>query len=393
MSGYTKNIYEKDLQTIKNNFTHYIRKISMILPKYYNLDTIIYLLQQYYPYEWQILNEKYEYYCKKDKKLSSLNKKVRYLMPKPERIIEQLQITQNILSKSYKDDYITNFDSETYLKKQRLLNKERIPKINKIKSKVEKAKLKAQEVEPLYLDELIGLYERKNTTQMDRVYIFKELEKYYCPKVVDFFKKKVDSEYNRQLREMAFYHLQSLGHFVVLRKQKYMRIPSKNKKRRKFLKEVYANQTFNISAIPTELEYRIRNAKDQNIKEYDFFISHSSSDFNEVQNMIKVLNINKKNVYCDWISDKDYLKRHLVGNATKTVIEKRLNQSKRILFIKSDESLKSDWVKYELNYFYSLGRPMFEINKDDVEQGNYNYTILNDLWFYDENYKNINLFK
>lgn len=36
---------------------------------------------------------------------------------------------------------------------------------------------------------------------------------------------------------------------------------------------------------------------------------------------------------------------------------------------------------------------MFEINKDDVEQGNYNYTILNDLWFYDENYKNINLFK
>lgn len=393
MSGYTKNIYEKDLQTIKNNFTHYIRKISMILPKYYNLDTIIYLLQQYYPYEWQILNEKYEYYCKKDKKLSSLNKKVRYLMPKPERIIEQLQITQNILSKSYKDDYITNFDSETYLKKQRLLNKERIPKINKIKSKVEKAKLKAQEVEPLYLDELIGLYERKNTTQMDRVYIFKELEKYYCPKVVDFLKKKVDSEYNRQLREMAFYHLQSLGHFVVLRKQKYMRIPSKNKKRRKFLKEVYANQTFNISAIPTELEYRIRNAKDQNIKEYDFFISHSSSDFNEVQNMIKVLNINKKNVYCDWISDKDYLKRHLVGNATKTVIEKRLNQSKRILFIKSDESLKSDWVKYELNYFYSLGRPMFEINKDDVEQGNYNYTILNDLWFYDENYKNINLFK
>lgn len=393
MTGFTKHKYQEDLQNIKKDFNNYIEKITLVLPKYYNLDSIIYLLQGYYPYEWQILNEKYEYYYKKDKKLKSLNKKVRYSMSSPKKIIESLKVTQKLLSKQYKDIHILKFSSENQLKNEELLKKERIPKINKTKLKVEKAKLKAQEVEPHFLDELMGLYERKNTTQMDKVYILKELEKYYCPKVINFFRKKVDTEYNRQLREMAFYHLQGLSHFVVLRKQKYMRIPSKNKKRRKFLKEVYANESFNIESIPKELEYRIQNSKEQKIKDYDFFISHSSIDFREVQTIIKVLNSDKKNIYCDWINDKDYLKRHLVGNATKAVIEKRLEQSKKIIFIKSEASLQSDWVKYELNYFYSLKRPIFEISKDNIENGEYKYNILRELWFYDENYKDIDLFK
>ncbi|EET88942.1 conserved hypothetical protein [Clostridium carboxidivorans P7] len=191
---------------------------------------------------------------------------------------------------------------------------------------------------------------------------------------------------------MAFFHLQGLKHFVVLRRQKYMRIPSKNKRRRKFLKEVYENQRFDIAAIPKELEYRIDNSKEQKIKEYDFFISHSSADFVEVQNMIKALNHDKKNVYCDWINDTDYLKRHLVGNSTKAVIEKRLEQSKNVLFVRSENSLKSNWVRYELNYFYSLGKKIFEISKENVIKGRYGYKVLSDLWFYDENYNNMNLF-
>ena len=108
-----------------------------------------------------------------------------------------------------------------------------------------------------------------------------------------------------------------------------------NKKRRQYLKEVYAFEKFNIDAIPQELEYRINNSKEQQLKEYDFFISHSSNDFEEVQNIIKFLNSNNKNVYCDWINDTDYLKRHLVGESTKKVIEKRLEQSKNIFSYRS----------------------------------------------------------
>lgn len=297
------------------------------------------------------------------------------------------------MSKEYVELYKLKFNKDVQLQNEEKLKQEREPKINKRREKIYKAKLKVQEIEPFYLDELMGLYDRKVTTHKDKVYIFKELEKYYCPKVTAFFKKKVDTEYNRQLREMAFYHLQEFGHFSKLRRQKYMRIPSGNKKRRKFLKEEYMKQTFSITEIPEELEYRIENSKEQKLKTYDFFISHSSADFHEVQNLITTLNMKNKNVYCDWINDTDYLKRNLVGEATKTVIEKRMNQSNAVLFVSSNNSQNSKWVKYELNYFHQLKKPIFVIKKESISDERYSFEKLSDSWFYDENFKNINLFE
>lgn len=391
--GYTKHMYENDIHGIKQNFSSYIKSISKILSKDYDFESIISLLKEYYPYEWQILNEKYQYYCKQDKTLLSRGKKIRYSMNCPENIIKHLKITKNLLSDEYKKNYIKNFDENKRLKYEYELKEIRTPKIQKIQKKVEKAKLKTQQMEPFFLDALMGLYDRKNTTQEDKVYIMNELQKYYCPKVINFFKKQLHSEYNMQLRQMALFHLQSLGHYAVLRKQKYMKIHTKNKKRKEFLKKVYPYQKFNIQFLPEELEYRIsNNSKEQRLKVYDFFISHSSSDFQEVQNIIDELNTKNKNVYCDWIHDHDYLKRHLVGPATKSVIEKRLEQSNQLLFVESDNSLNSDWVKYELNYFLELGKPIFVIKKEDIQSENYKYTLLNDKWFINENYKAIDLF-
>lgn len=393
MPGYTKNMYLKDLDSIKKEFSNYIKKIECTLPNEYDFELIVKLIEKFYPYEWNILNEKYNYYLAKEKSLILKNKKSRYSMPEPKNIIKNLSIIKKILSKEYSDNYKLNFDNEKKLNSEKKLNFERLPKINKVKIKIDKAKLKAQEIEPFYIDKLMGLYDKKRTTQKDKVYIFLELEKYYCPKVITFFKKKVDTEFNRQLREMAFYHLQSFKHYVPsLRKQKYMRIPSKNKKRRKYLKEVYAKEKFNIQAIPKELEYRINNSKEQKLKEYDFFISHSSLDYEEVQSMIKDLNNKNKNVYCDWINDTDYLKRKLIGESTKKVIDKRLEQSKNILFIKSEASIQSNWVKYELNYFSSLGKKIFVINKDDIINSKYQYSLNDELWYVDEHYKEIILY-
>ena len=53
-----------------------------------------------------------------------------------------------------------------------LLDKRRLPKIEKRQEKIEKAKKRAQEMEPEFLDTLMGLYDRKNTSQKDKVYIF-----------------------------------------------------------------------------------------------------------------------------------------------------------------------------------------------------------------------------
>lgn len=393
MSGYTKHMYENDIHNIEGELNKYIKSLINILPENYDIKTIVALLVKYYPYEWQIINEKYEYYCKKDKKLKAVGKKIRFSMLQPELIVSNLKISQKITSEKYKENYNLKYDEDIRSKNLEILEKQRLPKIKRINDKIEKAKLKAQQMEPFYLDVLIGLYDKKNTTQKDKVYIMLELEKYYCPKVISFFKRSVNSEYNRQLREMAFCHLQEFKHYVILRKQKYMRIPSKNKKRRVYLKKVYANQRYDIKRIPEELEYRIENSKEQKLKEYDLFISHSSIDYQAVQILISELNKNGKNVYCDWINDIDYLKRNLVGQATGTVIEKRLKQSKNLLFVRSVNSEKSNWVKYELNYFNSLNKNIYEIDKIDILNGKFKYYLTNKEWFLDENYKNINLYK
>ncbi|WP_213534464.1 toll/interleukin-1 receptor domain-containing protein [Paenibacillus sp. J45TS6] len=386
-------MYTKELESFKINFSNYVKKISLVLPKEYDLETIVSLIKRYYPFEWQILNEKYKYYCAKDKKLKVLGKKVRFAMMEPILLVESLDITKKLLSKEYIDSYRNSFIIEVKILAEDDFKKERDPKIRKRQEKITKAKIKAQEVEPLFLDELMGLYDRKSTSQKDRIYILKELQKYYCTKVIDFFKRKVESEYNRQLREMAFYHLQELGHLAVLRKQKYMRIPSKNKKRREILRNVYANERFNIKEIPEELEYRIQNSKEQKIKTYDYFISHSSADFKEIQHLIVELNKSKRNVYCDWVNDNDYLKRNLVGLATRTVIEKRIEQSKAIIFVKSEHSMQSLWVKYELNYALELNKPIYEIKKKDILNGSYSTEKIIDLWFLEKEYKNIILFE
>lgn len=394
MASYTKHMYCKDIDNIKKELSKILKTLVPVLPQNYNCDTIVQLLQEYYPLEWQLINEKYEYYSIKDKSLVRFEKKKRYSMSTPLSLLQSLDIYNRIFSKQYVDDHIASFSSETYLENVRKFTALRSPKIKSRIDKLEQAKKKAQAVEPAFLDALIGLYNRKTTSQKDRIYILLELEKYYCPKVIKFLCKNVDTEYNRQLRELSFYHLQSWGHFSApLRRQKYMRIPSKNKKRRKYLKSIYANERFNIKAIPEELEYRIENSKEQLIKSFDFFISHSSNDYSLVQRLIQNLNEKNCNVYCDWINDTDYLKRKLVCEATLRVIEKRIEQSKSIMFVGSQYSYNSKWVKYELNYAYSLRKPIYIVNVDAIAEGKFSYEPCTDIWFFNENYKNIQLFE
>jgi hypothetical protein len=170
-----------------------------------------------------------------------------------------------------------------------------------------------------------------------------------------------------------------------------MQVHTKNKKRKKYLKEIYPNETYNIPKTPEELEYRIENSKEQKIKTYDFFISHSSIDSSFVQRLILHENQNGKNIFCDWINDSDYLKRNLVCDATLKVLEKRMEQSKALIFVVSDNSMNSIWCKYELNFFDKLGRPMYIIKKEDIEQDKYVIKSFAEKWYLDCDYKKLAL--
>jgi len=391
MPGIAKRIYERDIIDICKMWNKQLKTIEKVLPQYYSSEDIISLLKNFYPHEWYSVQVKYEYYTTKDKHLKRIKGKTRYNMEIPEKLIKQSQVFKKISSSVFKKTHSQSFNQDTVDREYQQLWKKRESKIEKINVKIEKAKLKTQQVTPNFLDKLIGLYERKNTTQKDKMYILLELKKYYNPNIIKFFFKLNDTEINRQLRETAFYHLQSFNYQPRLRRQKYIQVHTQNKNIKEYLKKDYAFQTFEIPLNPDELEYRIKNSLDQNFKNYDYFISHSSKDSKLVQNLILHLNSKGKNVYCDWISDSDYLKRDLVREATLKVIEKRLEQSKSVLFVNSNYSIESIWCKYELNYFSETGRPIFQINISDIEKENYDVTELNDKWFYDKDYKTLAL--
>lgn len=392
MSGVTKHIYEHEKIDIILMWNNQLKSIQKCLPKLYKDEDIVFLIKKYYQHEWNSVENKYWYYKRKDKYLINRFDKARYCMPEPHKLLQSTQIYRNIMRPPCRNNYALSFSQDEMINANEQLWKKRAPKIEKINQKIEMAKQKTQQVTPAYLDQLIGFYERKNTSQKDKMYIILELKKYYSSKIIQFFLKLNDTELNNQLRWIAFYHLQSFNFQPRARRQKYMQVHTKNKKRKKYLKEVYPYEKYDIPQNPDELEYRIENSKEQKIKKFDLFISHSSRDSSAVQKLIIYENKQGKNIFCDWINDSDYLKRHLVCNATLNVLEKRLEQSEAIIFVDSINSKESVWCKYELNYFYELGKPIYTIDKQDIEKEVYVLKLLKSKWFIDKNYKAMALF-
>lgn len=391
MSGVTKHIFERDIQDILKMWNEEIETIKPLLPKEYSKYDIIALLKEFYPFEWHSVEIKRSYYNTKDIYIRKRFGKSRFNMKKPEILLLNSIKFKEIMTTEYMQTYLNSFSEEKCILEREKLLKKRGHKIEKIKQKIDKALAKTQQVTPSFIDQLIGLYERKNTSQKDRRYILLELEKYYSDRIIKFFFKVNDTELNMQLRMQAFYHLQGFNYQPRLRKQQYMQVHTENKKRKEYLKKIYAFETYVIPQNPNELEYRIANAKEQQIKEFDYFISHSSRDAEEVQHLIQFENQQGKNIFCDWINDVDYLKRHLVCEATLKVIEKRLEQSKAMIFVSSSNSLNSVWCKYELNYFSELGRPIYCISKESIQNNKFSVEEIKNTWFIEPNYKNLAL--
>ncbi len=368
MSSYTKYMYQKKVQQNKKDFGQYIDTIIPILPAEYTSQTIIYYLKQYYPFEYRMLKEQCKYYAKQARTLKKFGKKKRYFVVNADDFLEHMIRAKGLLKFKTLDNHKKHFSSFEQEKAEDALRKVRIPKINKVQIKISEAQKHVQAVDPAFLEKLRGFYSRKNASQKDKVYILQELQKYYSNKMVQFFKRIAQSEYNFQLREMAFHYLQNFKHFTELRKQKYMRIHTKNKKRRAMIRR-NGKVRYEIPQTPQELEYRIHNqGKEQKYKSYDYFISHSYKDYTSVQHLINLLNDAKKNIYCDWISDEDYLKRELFCEDTTSVLRRRIEQSNAVIFVSSSNSQNSYWVQRELKYARKCGKEIFKIDKETINQ-------------------------
>lgn len=108
-------------------------------------------------------------------------------MQNPTSLIKNASLFKKITNKDYQEQHYKKYDEIYKQKMENQLWNKRFPKIDRINKKINKALLKTQQMYPSFLDKLIGFYERKNTSQNDRMYILIELKKYYSNKTIQFF--------------------------------------------------------------------------------------------------------------------------------------------------------------------------------------------------------------
>ena len=350
MSGRTKRKYMEELIKFNKSLKVPLSTIQSVLPVNYNRNNILNLFKELYTYEWNIIEERYKLYKSKDEFLKKVGKKVRYQPTQPKDYLFELQKVKQMLSQGQRTLHKKNFNEDSRLKKLSELREKSKLRISKINEKAHVAKENIQDIEPIYLDIFIHAHHKKGITTEEKMEIVKELQKYNSEKVLKFFYKLNDSERNTQIRRIAFMHLQSLGQYVGLRKG----FKGKQKS--------YMTERAKFDMKPIDLLERIKNDSIQNKKKFDYFISHSFEDNElviQIKNQMNRLNLH---VYCDWLNDTDFLKRIYASEYTKIVLKKRIEQSSKVLFLRSkntndqQNNFFSEWVEMEILYAKKLSK-------------------------------------
>lgn len=365
MSGKVKRKFVGELMRFNKKLNLPLKNIKNILPQKYTSDTIISEFKRYYPLLWVEMQERFELYNAKDEFLIRNGKAKRFKPLAPKDYILNLPQIKLWLSRGGLEKHKNSFDITSHNENIKLLtqksNKIKVKNDTKVKTNTEKI----QKVEPLYIDAFIAAYHKKGINTEGKIEILNEIKKYQTKKAIDFLYKLNDSEKNNQVRDLAFKHLQSIGKYVKLRSN------FKGKKKD------YIEEVSELELTPKDLWVRLEKNEIQNEKRFNFFISHSVSNQNEVLKTLQCLNSQGYVVYCDWTSDNEFLKRGLVSDYTKMVLKKRLDQSENIIFLKSKKALNSEWVGFELEYFAKLMRPIYFIELDETKDERLNkYKLL-----------------
>ncbi|MDP2300912.1 MAG: toll/interleukin-1 receptor domain-containing protein [Ignavibacteria bacterium] len=314
--------------------------------------------QTLYEYLWIEIEKEYDFWTKKNKKVIQSGKKNRYNFPRPEKFVLTKSIHVRV---KYRNNHKSGLIIPSEEKKSlynNLLNDNAVKLESKNTRQFVKLEL-VQEVEPTFIHEYINNYFNiKYTGQksIDKKFeIIREISKYKTVKTIDFLQKVNAVETNISLRREAFMFLQQLNVKVILRRNK------KGRKKESQILEYMVEDT------PDNLIEKVYEDNLEKIKDFDIFLSHSSSDKENVVLLYKNLNNQNFHVYIDWVNDKYALKRNLLNKNTANVIIQRLIKSKVVIYFHSESSLKSQWIPWEIGFFHGLGKPIFVFNPNNLE--------------------------
>ena len=91
-------------------------------------------------------------------------------------------------------------------------------------------------------------------------------------------------------------------------------------------------------------------SKFKSFKSYDVFLSHSVKDSELILGIKGLIEDLGYNVYVDWIDDPE-LDRNNVSSKTAKKLRDRMNSSKSLFFVTTDNTDSSKWMPLECGYF------------------------------------------
>lgn len=339
MSIYYRKQNYRDMIFKKNlHLKHISEKLFEVMPKNFSFKDFLSAFKECYPCQWEDIvryckEKKNDFYRRSRKGLRT----VPYYTP-----VQYLKHTVHMRSLS---KYLNEQDRNNKYASLVLKGQEKKRRRN---DKLASNLVFVQEVCPPYIKQLIKSYfKTRKSSPLDinaRYLILLEATQFRCNETIEFLNKINACEKNDDLREMAFYSLQRLGENPWLSKKR------KGKRRLSMLKPI------DVQKNPTELIQLIYSNQHMLYQEYDVFLSHSSLDANELLQLKVLLNQQGKTVYIDWVNDRVMLNRQNQNHDTWKALELRMDQSKTLLYVMTDNSIKSPCTEREVMYFKNVSK-------------------------------------
>ena len=348
--GYRKMLFMKD-------FRLPMKRIANIMPVGFTDQQFYEAYKRYYPY----LMDEAQKMCKDYKMHNYLRKRKGYkktvFFPEAEDLLKQT--SKSIIGKTRKahqsGDVAT---SEELTQRIAALEKDSKKKIAKRKQKETEFMMHAQDVTPKYINRLISLYfktRKENSLDVNSRYLLLlEIAQYKCKASITFLHKINACDKNNEIRFLAFNLLQQMGECPWL---------ARNRKGKKRLSSV---KPIDISTNPTELLEHIYQYQGNIHRRYDVFLSHSSYDTKQLLKLKQHLNENGLVVYIDWVNDSVMMDRKNQNEDTWNVLKMRMDESEKMLFVMTDNSLRSEWTPKEIDYFKSLNREVVVYQPEEI---------------------------
>lgn len=359
--GRTKRKYNAELICFDKTLRKPIHNVLSIMPKGFTDKEFLCEFKLLYSYLWDDVCAKAKEYQRMDNGLEKKGFPKRYFFPTPAMYIKKVS-TPIIKNKALHEKLILYSEERTNFRNS--LIKECVIKRQKREVKLDTNLKYIQKVTPSYSNYYIQTYfhcKRTNPIDVDTRYaVLVEASKYKSPITIKFLHKVNASERNYHLRYFAFQALQKFG-------VKEVRL----RKNRKGKKKVGDKILPTPIETPDDLIHSIYNTQLEQMKKYDLFLSHSSFDSELLLSLKSVLNHSNVNVYVDWVSDRNALKRELTNINTANTIIERLKSSKALLYIHTQASQNSKWTPWELGFFHALKGKICIYNPDNIEKASY----------------------